>query len=229
MQLETTTTTQTDPIFSEQKMSTRVKRPRTEATVKVAPAVKKYVKKCMDKATELKSYTKTHAAAAVGTSGTMDNDLVSNIVLGTADDNRIASQIHVKRIYSRGYFNDTAIGVGRIIIGYDKSSNLGNLVVGDVLLTNDVNSCYNANQVVGHGGERVVIVHDKRHQIVPGYSGGGDISFDFAKWNGNKVTTYVASTGAVTDVLTGNWFWMWIGSSATIGYTGTICFEYVDN
>lgn len=195
----------------------------------VAPNVKKYVNKCMNKVIEKKYLFVDASRTNIATTGNVDASYLCLITAGTGDANRTGNQIWVTGVQLKGWFSDTSQGIGRLLIGWDRQSNGAAPGVGDVLQTTDINSLYNADTVVGSGGARFTILHDSRHNIEPQVAGQANVKFvSFADWTTKKNVQYDATAGTVSDMQSNNLFLLFISNSATIDFTGRIKVRFQD-
>ena len=198
--------------------------------VPVSKNVKRYVKNCMERVSEHK-YITNSVSVTPGAAGTSIPAGLYNILNGTGDSGRVGNVIHVKSLHQRFSFSGTVHDVVRLILVKDKQCNgaLANPV--DVLETASILGCYNTNNVVGHGGDRFVIISDQTFTVQPAFS--GELTFV----EKNKMYTksvhadvfYSASTGAVTDLVSTTFTWICISSGASTVLNGRMQVEYTDN
>lgn len=210
------------------------KRARTEGSftksvkkVPVAPSVKKYVKKCMDRVLEDKYKTTDASYTNIPIAGATFADTLL-ITQGITDSTRIGNNIRVKSFTLKGFFSDSVANVVRIILAWDRQCNGATAAVTDILATGAVNSQYNSDYVVGQGGNRFDIITDKRYVIQPTVATQSDYQLYQYTWNGNKVVHYDGTAGTVADVVSNNLVFLYIADSATTDFAGNIKIKYVD-
>lgn len=135
-------TTQTQAT-QEAQMSTsttsgaRVKRRRGSyggAAVPVSKGVKTYVKGCMDRLLEIKTFNQAPSGNITpGTGGTLTGGLCNAIVQGDGDNQREGNVIHIKRLKFLFTAFDTVPSLVRVIVFVDRQSNGSTPTVTDVL------------------------------------------------------------------------------------------------
>lgn len=202
------------------------------STIPVAPKVKKYVKKCMDKLVEVKYYQGTMAITDISASGTVHGGTLSSIQQGDGDSQRDGNIVKLKSYSFRFDISDaiSANSIVRVILVWDKQCNGANGTVADVLATTASNSGYNHDLVVGHGGGRFNILFDKTYTLRPSIATTSTVQHVTGSVNlEGKHARYDANAGAVTDLTSGNIFWIFIGSGATADMAGYQTIKFVDN
>lgn len=234
----------TDPMGD---VSTPAKRARTEYTTpstrrertpKVAPGVKKYVKRCMDRLVEKKYGTKVVGSVVAGTTGTVSSLGMESIVQGTTDSTRVGNLIRLSYIRITGSVNDTTAaapypqGWIRWAVVYDKQTNGATPAVGDILNTPSVYSNWNHDNVVGAGGGRFeVLKYGTVHYTCnAGNTSAANNAIPLAiniKLKG-KLVRFDASTGGITDLVSGGLFLLTIGQNATLQTYCLADFGYTD-
>lgn len=200
-------------------------------TIPVAPTVKKYVKRCMDRIIDKKyvdgAVTFTNAAAA----GTIVADLICGITLGTADTNRVGNTIRVKKIWLRGTWKPDPTNNAqdlRMLCGWDRQPN-GAAPTNTTILTQSLPYApYNHNYVVGHGGSRYEITSDRRLVSNVNASGIGQFYKYTYTWKGNKVVRFGGNAGTVADMVTNNFFVMMTAIDGISDFNGYVTIEYED-
>lgn len=188
----------------------------------VPRGIKRYVKNCMERATEVKVSLQppTGFRTAPTTAGVVDTiGMLANITQGTADGNRTGNQVKITRIRLRGYVTsiDTT-QIFRLIVFRDLQSNGTAPVVTDVLNTASFYDFYNTDKVLGHGGTRFKILKDqviKQDQQVATTSVYVPFEFDF---NQSFVVTYSATAGSYADIVSNNVWLLAICSNANGQY-----------
>lgn len=209
----------------------RVKRARQQKSeARVAPAVRKYVRKCMSKQLEKKFYQKNHSGVSPTSAGTFYSCGVSEIVQGTSDLTRIGNQVRILKIHGRGIVYDSANPTGnfRILVVRDSQFNGANPAVSDILTNTLTFGEYNNTNVIGHGGSRFEILYDKF--ISTDWKIAASPTYKFVSFTVRPkcVVTYGASTGAVSDVQKNNVFVLALGFQATTTFSINQTCEFVD-
>lgn len=198
-----------------------------KAKPKVAPTVKRYVKRCMDRIVETKyvegSITFTNPTSA----GSIAGNFLCGIQLGTSDTSRVGNNIRIKNIWLKGYWSDGNNAVLRLLFAWDRQPNGAVPAVTDIITANGTNAGYNHDTVVGQGGQRFTVFSDKRTTLNLGYSGATTLAATFMHWKGDKVVQYTGNTGTVTDMISNNLVAVAVGNS-TGDFTGQIVIEYQD-
>lgn len=222
------------PISQTQEMS-QVKRQRnivtsTTTTAKVAPAVRKYVKKCMDRTLERKYEYVSISAAVPGTAGAFYDLGVKTITQGAGDDSRIGNQVKILRLRGHGLYYDSALASGnmRFIFFVDTQPNGANPAVADILAQATTYGVYNVNNVIGNGGSRFRILRDSWVDTTPPITGITHLRHLNLDLKPKVTVTYSANTGAITDVQKNNVSLLAVGFTATSTFSLNIVCEFVD-
>lgn len=195
--------------------------------IPVAPSVKKYVKKCMDRVLEDKYKTTDAGYTNIPSSGATFGDCLL-ITQGITDSTRIGSNIRIKTFTLKGFFTDTVPNVVRIILLWDRQCNGATPGVTDILNTATVNSQYNSDYVVGQGGSRFEVITDRRFVIQPTVSGAIDYQLYNYTWKGDKVVHYDGTAGTIADLVSNNLVFLYIDNNTTCDFFGNIKVKYVD-
>lgn len=211
--------------FIEENMSssTTVKRARTGSYSKkkstpVAPTVKKYVKKCMDRLVEDKYHTVAVGYTSFPVAGAVFADTLL-IPQSLTDAGRIGNNVRVRGFSVKGFFYGSTADVGRLILAWDKQSNGAAPTVADVLTisgTNAIAAQYNQDTVVGHGGSRFQIITDKVCAIQPEIAATNYFIPYKYNWKGNKVVRYDGVTATITDLVSTNLVILYLSTGATV-------------
>lgn len=200
-------------------------------TIPVAPTVKKYVKRCMNRLVEKKyvdgTVTFTNATAA----GTVAANFLCGIQLGTADTSRVGNNIRVTRIWVRGEWSmdgSFARGDCRIVAGWDRQPN-GAAPTNTTIVAQSVPyGPFNHDYVVGHGGSRFEIVSDQRKVWNLQIAASG-MYFPYRMlWRGSKLVRYSGNAGTVADMVSNNFFIVMQDPNAVNDFAGYITIEYED-
>ena len=141
-----------------------------KAKPKVAPTVKKYVKRCMDRIVETKYVEGSLSFTNPTSAGAIAGNFLSGIQLGTSDTSRVGNNIRVKNIWLKGYWSDANNAVLRLLLAWDRQPNGAVPAVTDIITANGTNSGYNHDTVVGQGGQRFTVITDRRQTLNLGYS-----------------------------------------------------------
>lgn len=208
-------------------------------------ATKKYVQRCMKMAVEKKELTITGIVGNGGvptTAGRVDPAQTFNIIQGNADDQREGNFItrtkYVARIRAATPANAQDVSF-RIILVHDKQTNGATPAITDILTTGTggVAGGFNGDNVVGYGGTRFRVLRDS-----------GPFSLNPTVLNGATPTTmtcarswtwsfgpkglgkvqFDATAGAITDIVSGELFWVTISDNATGNLTVTAQLCYTD-
>lgn len=211
-----------------QGMSHERKRPRTSSTttVPVAKSVKKYVKKTVDRLLDDKYSSATITDSAVSTSGVVSGTLLAGITQGTTDTARIGNHIRIKEITFRGIVADTVNAIFRIIILWDRQPNGALPAFGEIISSGSVTGMYNHDTVVGCGGQRFSVLYDKTLFNTCKVAGATDSKLAYFRKKVDKVVTYDANAGAITDLVSNNLIVAYICNAATgdLSATWEVCF-----
>lgn len=209
-----------------QKVSTTTVRAR-RSTIPVAPSVRKFVNKCMNKLVEKKYLTVTAGTIIPGSSGTVIGSGLETITQGTTDSQRIGNYINLDYITVRGNISDSTVagpppnGYMRLILLYDTAGNGVAPVTADILELTSIFAPMNHDTVAGVGGSRFKILKTQTIQLsqqtyIAGVNTTQVVPFTlYANLKGKK-TRYDASASAGTDVVSGYIYLLAIGSNATI-------------
>ena len=197
----------------------------TKKKIPVAPTVKKYVKKCMDRLIDDKYATLqlSNPTSAANTPTVFGSALLGGIQQGTSDGTRVGNLIRVKKITFKGTVTNTTSDRIRILFAWDKQTNGAAPAGGEIITVNDVHGPYNHDTIVGEGGGRFDVLYDHIHVIKPPFSGSLDnheISFT---WAGDKVVRYDTNGGTIADIVSNNFFGVILpvlGSAAGSSLTG---------
>lgn len=219
-----TTTTSTNEMNKRLKTSSTFYRRRSGP---VAPTVKKYVKRCMDRVVEQKYFAVNTGNIASTTGGTVTSLGSFSIVQGTGDNQRTGNNIRISDLTFRGVVSDTVANDIRVIIFYDRQANGAACVSGDVLNTSTVFATYNTNQVIGAGGTRIKIVYDWTYAINPAGTIRHEVAKKFIK-NAKAIARYTGTAGTVSDILENNLQVLVIAGAATGGLTCYSVIHYTD-
>lgn len=216
-------------LLEDVQMAPRVKRARQQApAAKVAPSVRTYVKKCMERQLEKKFYQKSISGVTPGTGGTFYSIGVPDIVQGTSDSTRVGNQMKILKLQALGLVYDSASGAGnvRILVIQDTQYNGANPAVADIVDNTSTYGQFDNANVIGHGGTRFKILSDKFLSTNYNFASSGHFTHYKLTLNPGAVVTYGASTGANTDVLKNNIYVLALGFSATttIALNWTITF-----
>lgn len=221
----------------------RIKRSRIEAVVrrykvkkggKVAPQVRRYVKRCMDGFHEPKFKTTAISAPtfAANTATIFADGGIYAITQGTTDTTRIGNAIRVQYVRFRGYCNNSTNPERlRVIAFWDRQAQ-GGTTASDVLAaTNDVFADYNHDTVVGFGGSRIEILYDRQIMLLPNYSTAATYTPVNVWWSGNKVVHLDNSTGTSSDLADNNFGMLIVAASASTATTiqGNLFVKYRDD
>lgn len=217
----------------EEEMAPRVKRTRTEG--KVAPSVKKYVKRCIVRNTEKKFRTDTSIGGTPTSTGTVYNVPLYAITQGAGDNERVGNVISLDKLVWKGYITDgattpySAQGAIRCIFVYDKQTNGAAPAVTDILASASYLAPYNHNLVVGAGGARFNILADRTMMVpivdpaITSYTA-KKMTFSLK----GKETRFKSAGGTIADVATGGIFLLLIGASNSVQASGTTDLEFHD-
>lgn len=230
------TATQPDTQTEEENMRpTSAPKRMRRSTIPVAPSVKKYVKRCMNKVVEKKFVVKDIALVAGSATGVIQPAGTFDITQGDTDSSRDGNIIHITSFTARLI---TSCNVGafiRFILVKDRQSNNGAPSVsgaGSGVLDNaNFTSNYNANTVVGHGGSRFVVLYDKTLPLNPKTTTLGNLTYHQVNL-GKKVAgpvVYSASGGTLADITSGSLNWIVITDSVSPSYAITNKIEFRDN
>ncbi len=198
----------------------------------VAPSVKKYVKDCMNRLSELKIATAAPSGfIAAGTVGAVNPICLPSIQEGTGDDDRTGNIIHVKRLDWRYYVSDNAGGgFVRVILYIDHQANGLLAQVTDVLNSVSWLSCYNPKNVVGVGGSRFKILDDTTHPLTMQIAATNTFSrFVEKRFSMNMPVQYIANAGGSGDIGTNAIGVIYIASNATAGIQYSAQLVFTDN
>lgn len=223
--------TQPDSQTLEENMSSSNKRQRTSTTTKkkipVAPSVRKYVKKCMDRVLEDKfkegdvGYTNVPSTGACFA----DTLLVANSI---TDSGRIGNHIRLKSFLIKGIISCNVPDVCRVILLWDKQCNGAAPAVTDILSGSGINNMYNADTVVGHGGQRFNVIFDKRYVTQPQVTTEARFIPWGYSWKGDKVITYDGTAGTIADLVSNNLVFLYISQSGAADVSGRMKVNFVD-
>lgn len=205
-----------------------VKRARTrKEPTKIAVPVKRYVQRCMKRILEDK-HCYPVASVTPATTGTVISAQLYDIQQGTQVLDRTGNMVHTKQFERREVLYDTAPNQIRVIWFWDRQCNGALPAVGDVLLVANWNSVYNSTNVVGCGGKRFEIISDRTYVINPTVSAQQQTVHHHATVRKEKVITYNATAGAITDLVSYNLVAVVIcqNSSVNASYLmrGDVCF-----
>lgn len=197
---------------------------------KVAPVVKKYVKKCMDRVVE-KKYADGNVSISATAPGAVGADYLCGITLGTSDQQRVGNNIIVTKIILKGRFETPTTannGDYRLVCGWDRQPNGGSPTNTDILATSAAYSNYNHNWVVGSGGGRYDITCDRRKVWNSAIASTAQ-KYPFTyTWTGRKIVRFYGNAGTVSDMATNNFFVLVEDAAATGVFAGRITIEYQD-
>lgn len=197
-------------------------------TVPVAKGVKKYVKRCMDSATEKRYALQTLSQLNLTPVPTVSASFLCPIVPGNDEDQRSGNQIRIQNIKIKYSFGDSLPQIGRIVVAWDRQPNGSNPGTLDILAAADLNSWYNSDFVVQAGGKRFDVIYDKRHVIMPQVSGAAGYELGSMSWKGNKVVIYGGGSGTVTDMVSNNLVVLGLGTGTTVDLAGVVSIVYKD-
>lgn len=228
----------TSPFFTDSPTQELVEMPpakRTKTTegssATVAPAVKKYVKKCMDgRLLEDKITLIGPSTVVPGTSGAVFSLGVPLIVEGTGDSNRTGNIIKIKSFHFEYFTYDAASHQQRVVVFRDTQANGTTPTITDVLASANVISPFNRGNVKQLGGSRYDILSDELVVVNLQVAATNAVSGRHKKWyKGGFPVKFLNSTGVATDVATNN---LWVAvvannGTSTIAYNGTI--KFTDN
>lgn len=212
--------------------SARVKRRRgSYGAIPVSRGVKQYVKGCMDRLLEVKTFPFAPSGAITpGTAGAMAGSFPAQIVQGDTDLTRDGNIIHAKKLTVRVFASDTAPFVVRTILFIDRQSNGTTPVPTDVLNSANFLSDYRADTVVGHGGARFTILWDKY------WVGNNNIAATTyvtpvvrKVFKMNMPITYIGNAGTAGDISKNNIWFVSIASTATATWQYSASLVYTDN
>lgn len=227
-------------------MSERTKRVRTEGPAvrrgvpkaRVAKGVKTYVKKCMDRLVEKKYQQKVMGSIVAGTSGTVTSIGIETITQGTSDSTRVGNVIKLQYVKIIGSVSDTTAaapypqGWLRYALVYDKQTNGALPAVNEILNTASAYSNWNHDNVVGAGGARFVPLKwgTIQYECNAGNTAAANTVIPFVincKLK-DKLARFDASTGAITDLVSGGLFLVTIAQNATLQTYSIADFGYTD-
>lgn len=217
-------TTQPD---SQTEMAPRTKRARIGAKTKVAPTVKKYVKKCMDRLVDDKYHSVGVGINNMSTTGSVFADSLL-ITQGITDATRIGNNIRIKSVKVIGNVSSDTVDTGRIIIAWDKQANGAAPAVTDLLTTAHPLSHYNVDYVVGAGGSRFNILSDRRIAINPEITAAPHTRTYTFNWKGDKVVHYDGTAGAITDLVSNNLIFCYLSTSGSVDFAANMRVKYTD-
>lgn len=208
-------------------------------------ATRKYVKRCMANQLEKKSIAIQNfvgGSGVPGTAGQVDPLQSFNIRQGTTDDDRTGSFIRRDRLTLRMLANTVADTLApvmfRCIIFFDKQTNGATPAVADVITSGSggMLAGYNANNVIGSGGNRFRILKDSFFVINPDTV--VDASNTLARgrvwtwvFHGKKLGTvhYDADAGAITDIVSGELNVLTIADNASAVIQGSLQMLFTDS
>lgn len=214
--------------LEEAAMSSVKRQRRGGPEAPVAKPVKKFVKKCMDKAIETKFIENTQTATNIADSGTIVQCGLFNIVQGATDAGRTGNQIRVTRLTYRLTLTDTVMSVIRCILVWDRQPNGAAATVANVCSGANFNSGYNKDYVVGHGGSRFAIVADFTRVINPPITLTNTPSQINKVFKQDKVVTFGGTAVTIADMATNNLFWIFWASSGATDLSGNVEIRYKD-
>lgn len=210
-------------------------------SVPVAPTVKRYVKRCMDRVIEDKWTQAALVTMNPGTAGTVTQVGLSAIQRGTTANTRTGNHIRPKFFRMRlSCRNDGGNQNGqrvRFIIVVDNQCNGAAATISDVFDNSNVLGMYNPLYVQGCGGKRFKILYDKTVDLNPPvvYDGVNVVSqianrsynLTFGRSSLPATVGYDADTGAVSDLADKNVFMVSIADDAqcAIYYTTWWCYQ----
>jgi len=195
----------------------------------VAPAVKQYVKGCMDRLLEIKSYNTAVIDTVPGPAGALLLVPVEDIIQGDGDNERSGNLIHIKRVKFNYTIFDNVSALVRFIWFVDRQSNGTTPTLTQVLQSASFTSVYNTTNVIGNGGQRFWIVADETKIVNPGTAVTTALPLQRKTFNLKMPVTYLASTGAATDVGTNNVWCFAICNNATCTVRHQCTVTYTDN
>lgn len=201
-------------------------------TIPVAPNVKRYVKGCMSRLIEKKYLNQPITVTNISATGTVQSAALFNITQGTGDSSRTGNIIKVGALWFNLTFTDTVMNVIRAVLLWDRQPNGAGAGVSDVLVTSDINSAFNPNTVIGHGGKRFKVILDTQLVINPPIAATNTP----ARYNrrltfagGGVPVVYGGNAGTVADMTTNNLFWVLVSSSGTCDLNGNLQIKFTDN
>lgn len=211
----------------------RVKRRRGSygAIAPVSKGVKRYVKGCMNRLLEIKTYNQAPSGNITpGTGGTMTGGLCNAITQGDGDNQREGNVIHIKKLSFLFTAFDTVPSLVRVIVFIDRQSNGSTPTVTDVLDSASYLSQFSELTVVGHGGTRFSILMDKTWTINPQITATAGYGAHITKTFKLKMpVTYIANAGTAGDVSKNNIWLLSISSTTTGVYQYSSSLVYTDN
>lgn len=196
----------------------------------VAPAVKTYVKGCMDRLLEVKSLTTAVIDTVPGPAGALALVPVEDILAGSGEDSRTGNIIHISKIVFNYVVFDSVPGLMRLIWFIDRQANGTTPTLTNVLTSASFVATYNTLNVIGHGGHRYLILGDETRTLNPGVAAAVQCTTLNTKVISKKIPVhYLASTGAATDVATNNVWCFVIANTATATIRHQCQIQFTDN
>lgn len=202
-------------------------------TAPVAKPVKRYVKKCMDRLVDDKYTDASISTSLTANTGNVQGPWLYGITQGLTDSSRIGNNIRIKRIAVKARVQGTN-GTVRVIWLWDKQSNGALPAFGEVISNNTDYGPYNHDTVIGWGGSRFKVLSDRRYALNTGTLAVGGAAlqastseFNFS-WKGDQVVRFDTSTGAITDMVSGNLVLMLISDVTGNSFVGNITIHFND-
>lgn len=184
----------------------------------------------MNRILEKKSIIVAPTDYIVGTGGSYGLIPIEDITQGDTDGTREGNIIHVQWIEHRFAVYDSVLAIVRCLVFIDRQSNGTTPGATDVLASLSPMATLNTTNVIGIGGSRFKILLDETVVVNPEISG-------VVKWSSihRKVyklgmpVTYLASTGAATDVGTNNVWCLYVANNATASVRHSCQVHFTDN
>lgn len=176
--------------------------------------LRKNVKECMLKLSELK-HIDTNLAGAVAAAGGIQ--VLNDVSQGTSTTSRVGNQLYNVKLNIRGHVVLAATQAGdlfRYIIFKDKQTDGSAPAVLDILETANVDANYNLDKV----GSRFVILADRYVPIQQAAATVTTPYVPFALYKKlNFVTYYTGNAGTVSDISTNGLFVLTISQGGLVG------------
>lgn len=191
------------------------------APAPIPKGIKRYVKNCMERASELKvSVNAPTVVAAVGTAGTIVNPVViSQIAQGSGDGDRDGNQIKVTSVRIKGYvITNQTTNYFRLIVFRDTQANGTTPAVTDILYTASAYDLYNTSKVIGAGGARFKILTDRVYNMTQNVTATTIWRPFDLKFGQDFAVTYTGNTGTATSVGTNSVWILAIAMDATTSF-----------
>lgn len=194
---------------------------------KVAPVVKEYVKKCTQMLLDTKFFDQQYSNTNLTSTATIQT-WAYGVIQGTGVNQRVGQKIKINYFDVKYFFSDTAQARVRVIFFVDRMPGGAAPSMSDIVTGSSIEAPYNHYNVIGAGGSRFQILHDKRVNIQPlitatsrCYNGGFRRKMD-------TVVRYDGNAGTVSDMVANNIGYMVWSDGTTADFAVYSYFKYTD-